>query len=68
MDKIQNEIDQKLSIFHLSDVDSIWFSTFENICLAAYNSQIDKKKIWHLKMFPRSKIPNYNKQQNSPPN
>ena len=47
IDKIKNEINQKLSIFCLSDVDSIRFSILEYIHLATQNSQIDeKKKFW----------------------
>ena len=57
MDKIQNEIDQKLSIFHLCDVDSIWFITFENIYLDLEQSNRQKKfDTWKFYQVQDSKL------------
>ena len=47
----ENEITQKLNIFYLNDVDSIRFSTFENIHLTTYKNWIDEKYL-KFKKFP----------------
>ena len=67
MDKIKNEIDQKLSIFYLSDVGSIRFSTVENMYSAIQNSEMEEKKFHKFEIFSKSKIPKYENQYNSQP-